>query len=361
MSNDFEMPVIKGNLPPALAKALETQRTLSNENNAQPQNYAQASLPSNFPAQNNFPDPNQQSFSPPQYAPPPQQQQPVRKTAQRAPQVPFTNGVQQTSQLSTLLEALKQHSFTYEEITLPSAGKFYSPEIGVPSNGVIHIRPMTGEEEQILATPRFLKKGQAVNMIFQKCIQESIDPDQLFSVDRTFLLIYLRGISYGNEYEVQIECPKCDSKFNTTLDLDSIEVTRCPEDVPQVLFGTLPKTGFNFRYRIATGRDETMIQDHREKMLKAFGENAVDDTMLYRMAQLIIDIEGVTIKEEIVVLLKKLPVVDANHLRNLINEPPFSLNTNIPIGCPSCVSDFEVDLPLESNFFFPKSKKKMDS
>jgi len=76
-------------------------------------------------------------------------------------------------ELANLLEAIKGQSFIYEEITLPSLGRFYNGEDG-PINGKLSIRPMTGEEEQILAKPRFVKKGQAIDMIFQRCIQEPV-------------------------------------------------------------------------------------------------------------------------------------------------------------------------------------------
>src|SRR5690606_17492699 len=74
----------------------------------------------------------------------------------------------------------------WEEFEFPSKGRFYTD---IPP--VVHIRPMTGEEEQILATPRFVKKGKAIDMIFDRCIREKINTEDLLSVDRTHLLIYL--------------------------------------------------------------------------------------------------------------------------------------------------------------------------
>ena len=73
--------------------------------------------------------------------------------------------------LQSLLDGLKQSTAVLEEIQLPSRGVFYNGEDG-PADGILHIRPMTGEEEQILATPRFVRKGQSLNMIFSRCIRE---------------------------------------------------------------------------------------------------------------------------------------------------------------------------------------------
>lgn len=260
-------------------------------------------------------------------------------------------------ELNAILTALKQNSINYEEVLLPSKGKFYDGSDG-PTNGIIHIRPMTGEEEQILSTPRFVKKGNAINMIFSKCIQENIKPENLLSQDRTFLLIYLRGISYGTDYEIQVKCPETDKQFSTSIDLDSLEIIRCPDSFgPNQLTGVLPKSNYKFTYRLARGKDELELQQYRESKIKASGDIAVDDTPTYRIALLLNSIEGIVDKEELKVLLRNLPIQDVNYIRNIINDPPFGMQTSLSVLSPYSGEDFEIELPLDSNFFFPKSKK----
>lgn len=259
--------------------------------------------------------------------------------------------------LKELLENLRGSTTVFEEVQLPSKGKFYNDSNG-PSSGVISIRPMTGEEEQILATPRFVRKGQAINMIFQKCMKEKYNVDQLLTIDRTYLLIYLRGISYSPEYEVEIKCPECDKKFSTSIDLNSLYVEDCPESYGPELQDVLPNTKLPFSYRLSTGKDEQDIQEHRDRRIKMFGDSSADDTLIYRTSQLVHDIDGITNKEELQVLLKNLPINDVAYIRNLINEPPFGVDTNVEIICPSCLQDFQMELPLEANFFFPRRQKK---
>lgn len=259
--------------------------------------------------------------------------------------------------LQHVLETLKSHSNQYEQITLPSMGRFYDGTDG-PVNGKLNIRPMTGEEEQILATPRFVKKGIAINMIFSRCIQENIKPENLLSVDRTFILIYLRGISYGTEYEVEIKDPESDRKFTTVIDLDSLEVENCPADYGPNLMDTLPKTGLSVSYRLSRGRDEIALQEYREKRLKNSGDGASDDSLIYRTAQLVDEIQGVTDKQELQILIKNLPIQDVSYLRNLVTEPPFGIDTKVTVLSPLTSDEFQIELPLEANFFFPRGKKK---
>jgi hypothetical protein len=282
--------------------------------------------------------------------PPPQQGgRKARPTPDRQLKTSLRGGP--SEQLEELLTKLVDFD-TWEEIELPSRGRFYD---NIPDT--LHIRAMTGEEEQILATPRHVKRGRAIDMIFNKCIREPINTQDLLSVDRTFLLIFLRGISYTPEYDVEIKCPECSSSFNNIINLSSdIEVTDCPEDFgPENLIGVLPTTGFHYKYRLATGKDEQMVTSYRETRLAKFDQSD-DDTLLYRTSILLDSIESVTDRYELGILLKKLPINDVAHLRNVINEPPFGIKTEIGIICPNCTHEFKIDLPLEAGFFFPRKK-----
>jgi hypothetical protein len=203
-----------------------------------------------------------------------------------------------------------------------------------------------------------VRKGKAIDMIFQRCIRENIPTEELLSVDRTHLLIYLRGISYTPEYDVEIRCPACTIKFSTVVNLNDLDVESCPDDFdPNTLEGVLPTSGFRYSYRLATGGDEQEITAYRERRIQQCGDQSEDDTLLYRTALLLEDIEGVAMKKELAHLLKRLPINDVAHLRNVINEPPFGVDTDVPMLCPSCNEEFHIDLPLETNFFFPRKKE----
>lgn len=256
-----------------------------------------------------------------------------------------------SDELESLLEQLASFN-QWEAIELPSKGKFYS---NIPPT--LHIRPMTGEEEQILATPRFVRKGKSIDMLFSRCLKERINTEELLSIDRTYLVIYLRGISHTPEYDAEITCPSCATKYNTTIDLNGLQVTSCPDDFNlEQLTGVLPTTGWRFKYRLATGADEMDIRRHMETMTKEYGDDREDDTLLYRTATLLENLQGVTDRNELIILIKKLPVSDVAHLRNTIAGSPFGVDTKIGQICPACYTDFEIELPVDIYFFFPRKK-----
>jgi hypothetical protein len=263
--------------------------------------------------------------------------------------------------LTELIDIIDRQA-VYEPIKLPSRGVFYDGEDG-PQDGVIHIKPMTGEEEQILATPRFVRKGQAINMIFNRCMQENYNTENFLTQDRTYMLIYLRGISYTPEYDVEVRDPETDQTFATTIDLNSLYVDFCPQDFSvNDLQGQLPSTGFSFTYRLARGGDEQKIQEYRDRRAKNFDTaGQADDTLLFRTALLVNDIEGLKTDLEISALLKKLPINDVAYLRDLTSNPPFGVDTTVSITSPYTLQDFEIELPLEANFFFPRAKKNQSS
>lgn len=325
---------IEGNVPPAFKKAIAEQRAQAQAKNA--------------------------GFVPPNVDKPLKPRGP-----QNRPQQLTNDSVDMratgSNRLEQLIAGIGQHGMVFEPIELPSKGKFYDGEDG-PADGVVHLRPMTGEEEEILATPRFVKRGQAINMIFNRCMQENYDSANFLTQDRTYMLIYLRGISYTPEYDVEVKDPDTDQSFATTIDLNGLYVDQCPNDFSiENLEDTLPTTGYKFRYRLAIGRDEQAVQDYRERRAKNFDlAGQADDTLLWRTSHLLEEIEGLTDKLEIQMLLKKLPINDVAYLRTVVNEPPFGVDTKVTVTNPYTLNDFEIDLPLEANFFFPRAKRKTD-
>lgn len=258
-----------------------------------------------------------------------------------------------SNDLRELIERLKPSS-NFEEVLLPSLGKFYDGTDG-PADGILHIRPMTGNEEQVLATGRLVKDGQAIDMIFKNCIMEKYPTEKFLSIDRNFLLIKLRGISYGPLYEVEIACPNCENKFEQSINLN-LPVDNCPDDFGlDKLSGVLPDSQLPFSYSLQKGLNEIEINDYRERNKR---RQNLDDTLIHRTAMLLNSLGGFTNKSEIKLILNNLKVNDLSYLRNCMDEPPFGVDTTIDMACENCLHEFSLELPIGPNFFFPRQKKQ---
>lgn len=261
--------------------------------------------------------------------------------------------------LDELIAGLKsQH---YEPITLPSRGRFYkSSDL---SGGVLHVRTITGKDEQFFATQRFVRQNMAMNAIFSSCIKERIDPQQLLMADRTYLLIYLRGISYGPHYDAVVPCKECGHNFEQTFNLDTLRTLRCPDDFSEEqLTKKLPMSGYTFTYRLPTGKDDADVNEYRDRMSRGFPDR-LEDSFYYRASLLITSITNGNVVVEnqgtIKSLLEKMPVGDTNYIRNILNNDPFGVDTKITVYCPSCFAEFETELPYDHGFFFPRNREEV--
>jgi hypothetical protein len=278
----------------------------------------------------------------------------INKQPEPAPARPISRPKVNNTKLDELLQALKPSTAQYEEAILPSYSKFYNNG-EAPEGGIIHVRRMTGDEEEILGTPRFLKKGQAVDMIFENCVKEKISPQHWLTVDRTYLLMYLRGISLGTQYDVELTCPMCSARFESVIDLDTLRVRYCPKDFNQdSLKGELPISKFKFEYRLPTIVDEMKIGEYYDKVIK---ENRQDDSATFRLATLIEEIEGLDEFFALMELIKALPIVDFAYLREIVSDSLFGTETKVDQYCLACDKEFKTELPLGASFFFPRRKK----
>ena len=72
---------------------------------------------------------------------------------------------------------------------------------------------------------------------------------------------------------------------------------------------------------------------------------------------LITNIEYIVNKVEIEQIVNNLGVKDSNYLREKINDPDFGIITDVTMHCEYCYHEWELDLPIDVNFFFPRTKR----
>ena len=265
-----------------------------------------------------------------------------------------TISINQVGTAQEIIARLKQ-SQKYEEVMLPSRSFLYGG-FGLERDKPIHVRPMTIEEEKVLSTPRLIRSGEAIDKIYESCVHENIPAGKLLSPDRVFLLFYIRGISYGPEYEAEIKCPSCDATYTESVNLNTLEINYCDDNFTGEIDCTLPDSGLNIRYRLPRGEDERSLTRHREMKIKNFA-GGVDDTLIRRNIMLITRIANIENRMEIESIVNALKVRDSNFLRDQINNPGFGPQTDIFMSCPYCYNEWALDLPIDANFFFPRTKK----
>lgn len=105
-------------------------------------------------------------------------------------------------------------------IRLPSQGQYYPMgTIDMPENHEVAVYPMTARDEMLLKTPDALLNGQAIVDIIRSCVPSIKNPWMMPSADLDACLIAVRMATYGDNYEIDTNCPNCDEPWRFAVDL----------------------------------------------------------------------------------------------------------------------------------------------
>jgi hypothetical protein len=241
----------------------------------------------------------------------------------------------------TLLETPKPTNGVFE---LPCG---YIDTLGVLHNEV-HLREMTGREEDLLATPK-LPVQKKLAMLISACMVRLgtiTDKAQFPSIvghlptgDRIFLLLALRRTSLGDAFPVEEVCPECKSKGNYVLDISDLTVQKMTNPMVRVFDDVLP-SGRKVRHRLGTGADE----DRASKV-------ADDDKP---SAMLLARIELLDGKAPTMADIKELSFRDRQGMRTLMEKQDGGVDTEMDMQCPVCSHEYKSELDLsQAGFFFP--------
>ena len=243
-----------------------------------------------------------------------------------------------------------------ESVPLPSKGAVYPPDSPLHGCETVDIRAMTAREEDILTSRALIKKGTVITELIKSCLTDKrIDVSKMLSGDRNALMVALRITGYGADYNVEAECPACNTKSKQTFNLSDLEIK--PLQVEPVQNGanlfevTLPITKKRVRFKFLTGADEEeiMIIQDRKKKVGGVGDNLVTTRLQFSL----VEVEGKTDKALISSFIRSLPARDSLFLRQTIdqNEPGIDMKSHME--CPSCSETSEVRIPLGATFFWP--------
>ena len=117
---------------------------------------------------------------------------------------------------------LKQFHRTGGTITkIPSNG-LYQPvdNVSLNSVGMVEVYPRSAADDMYMLNPEFLVTGQTTERILASCVPRIKDVTKLPLNDANVLLMAIQKASKGNEYTIQLECPKCKTEQEFVYDLD---------------------------------------------------------------------------------------------------------------------------------------------
>ena len=215
-----------------------------------------------------------------------------------------------------------------------------------------HLRELTGEEEDILATPK-MSGSEKMTRIISNCLLKLGDLDKpgrdvvrkLTIGDRAVLLLAMRSVSLGAVYPFRVKCPSCSAGFHTGVRLDKLEVTIMGDKKLRSHELTLP-SGRRATLKVMTGEDELELEKKKAQFKRS---DALSMAVMSRVAKL----DG---KDKVSVRdMKSMTFRDRQAVRNWFTKVEGGVNTDIDVECESCSFEFQTVLDIgQPDFFFPK-------
>jgi len=214
------------------------------------------------------------------------------------------------------------------KIDLPSECRAYN----IDDSEMITLRPMTFEDEKSIIG----SKGEdPINVILGRCL-DGVKVMDLLPMDKLYLIMKLREISYGDDYDTVMVCNHCKAENPTKVKLSQLNVNPVPDDFEDPIPVFLPTIKKEAKIKLPRVRDEKLLSDP---------ENSLNE--LWRFVQ---EIDGHTDKAIIAAVVKELPLVDIKTILKVFNSE-YGLDTKVKLQCTSCGGVSIIDLPIDSNFF----------
>lgn len=244
-------------------------------------------------------------------------------------------------------------------VPLPSRGMCYP--VDHPFHGVetVAIKSMTAREEDILTSRALLKQGRAMSALLKSClIDRAVDPEELLSGDRNALLTAIRITGYGKEYEVEISCPTCEEDSKQVFNLATLKIKRLEVDPlapgSNAFSYSMPVSGKTAIFRLPTGASEREVEQTQEGAKKKLGP-AAEANVTTRLFYHIVSIGEETDRQKLSQIIRNLPARDSRGLRNYMDKIACGVEMVQQFTCVHCGQTTEVDVPMGTEFFWPKA------
>ena len=243
-----------------------------------------------------------------------------------------------------------ESKFPSEIIDLPSGGKLYADDHPL-RGGKIEIKYMTAKEEDILTSQNLIKKGVVIDRLLESLIlTDGVSVDDMFTGDKNAVMIAVRILAYGPNYEVEILHPDTSEKVSHTFDLSSLDYKQLSDEIVSNEFEfELPVSKNKVVFKLLTGKDERNI-DKELKSLAKLG-TGITREMTTRYKNQIISVNGDTDKSVINEFVDSMLSKDSLSLRKKMNEitPDIDLTQQIELGG----DEVTVEIPMTVDFFWP--------
>lgn len=228
----------------------------------------------------------------------------------------------------------------------------------VDEQGMVHrhalIRPLSGIEEAMLARPN-IPGTQQVNQLLAQCVQRignitAIDENvtaALTLVDRHYLLIRLRMLTFGDLVQATLQCPHCQARVDVDFALSDIPMPeRQGEPVVQAtvalqsLPSAAPHDALEIRFRLPNGDDQACLAD-----LVLDNEVEASQRLMSRCLLQVGELTDPSFED-----IRGLPAGVRSIIEQAMAQNAQLLDLDMDVHCPECKQSFVAPFDIQDFF-----------
>ncbi|MEM2159562.1 MAG: hypothetical protein QXN55_01255 [Candidatus Nitrosotenuis sp.] len=240
---------------------------------------------------------------------------------------------------------------------LPSRGTMYNGSELAPNvvNGEIHVHPMSALDEIVIKNPDLLFNGSAIETVLKTCIPDILKPHDLFARDVDAVMLFLRLVTYGNNYELH-RIHTCDDAKSHSYVVDLEQQIQTME--------YLDPTVVTDQYTVQLDNDQhVVIQPVRYRHLleivklneskKEFSADDIQKTLMMNLLNIIKSVDGIEDKKMIRDWLKIIPAPFINKITTSVeNTNAWGPKLEVMLECRDCGESFNAEIPINPVSFF---------
>ena len=244
------------------------------------------------------------------------------------------------------------------EVVLPSLGLFYGDKL---PEGRIRVRPLTTREEKLLVSSKAATRNQLINKIVSDCILEEdrrkLPFDELLIGDVIYLFIFIRSITYGEEYTFFPACKYCNKAMKVDVTLPhQLGLYKFTPDHKEPFSVTLPKSGKQLKVRLLRISDEQAIDEYAKRH-----RHEEDPEFSYRIARHIVQIEDKPVENpcnpDVIRFVEDLHALDAEAIRETVINNDCGVDLEMDRDCEHCGRPNCIYFEMTVDFFRSQSSK----
>lgn len=233
----------------------------------------------------------------------------------------------------------------------------FNEVINLPSNGKIYDLNELSIQEMTVAEEKFFlgsNGSKSVNSILQKCVVDGdkIDFNNLIEADRFYILVRIRCLTYGEDYDVNLRCSNCNREFEHVIKLSELEVDELDDTFKDHWEFQLPVCKDTITMTIPKVKDNLENERLAKRKAEKFHLNLDEVRYVFGMMLGIEKVNGMDmLPDELYSYISNLSGRDSAVIRKQMNNIKVGYETNLETECPHCGQTFKFALPMSINFF----------